>query len=673
MDHQLITEASAAMVGCPSLAYTPSLVPPPDTEILAPPGPPSGDASTVVDLRRAHGTLHQTPFAPVDSSVPEKTDYDSSSGRYETRQLLGVGGMGEVRLCKDDLIGREVAVKAMRPDQALRTDLRSRFIREARVQGQLEHPAIVPVYDLSLARDPVFFTMKRVRGLTLEHVVAGLRDGDDHITTTFSRRKLLTAFTSVCLALDFAHLHGVIHRDLKPANVMLGAFGEVYVLDWGVAKVHDDLDVAPADPIDTAALQAKTEVGQVMGTPGYMSPEQMRGAPVDARADVYSLGATLFEILTLSPLHQGSTVSDVVMSTLVELDARVSARLADKDVAPELEAICVKATAFHAADRYASARELGDAIERYLDGDRDVALRRALAQGHAAAATEAKVRAMASEGAARDLAHRTALREVGRALALDPTNEEALRATLELRLLAPRELPEEARAELELARAQTFQASAKAGAIAIMSTFLYLPLLLWMGVRDPGPIVMLYGLIVVVAVIAYTSPSNRAMARFYTVYALTAVAFAQVSRMFGPFVLLPAILVATTARIAIDPSRTRRIFVVTLSCLAVIVPWALERLGVLSPSYVFALGGITIVPHAVSLPEWPSTLVMLAASLGTILACAITLGRVRRALASAEHRAHLQTWQLRQLVPDAAHRAASLGRTDPPPALPPVP
>ncbi|MEO6417977.1 MAG: protein kinase, partial [Polyangiaceae bacterium] len=147
------------------------------------------------------------------------------SERYAAGELLGEGGMGEVRLIKDGRIGREVAMKVIRPGHGSRSDLRSRFLREARVQGQLEHPAIVPVYDLGV--DPngaSYFTMKRVRGMTLEEVLDGLRKRDADATIEYSRRKLLTAFGSVCLAIDFAHARGVIHRDLKPGNVMLGGF-----------------------------------------------------------------------------------------------------------------------------------------------------------------------------------------------------------------------------------------------------------------------------------------------------------------------------------------------------------------------------------------------------------------------------------------------------------------
>ncbi len=176
--------------------------------------------------------------------------------RYQPGELLGEGGMGEVRLARDARIGREVAVKTMRREIGARGE--SRFLREARVQGQLEHPAIVPVYDLGVTRDgETYFTMKRVRGRSLDSILEALAAGELDTVAEFTRRRLLTAFSQVCLAVEFAHARGVLHRDLKPANIMIGDFGEVYVLDWGLAKVRD-LDELPASSADLAGTATPT-------------------------------------------------------------------------------------------------------------------------------------------------------------------------------------------------------------------------------------------------------------------------------------------------------------------------------------------------------------------------------------------------------------------------------
>jgi len=224
------------------------------------------------------------------------------SERYVFERNLGEGGMGVVKLLHDRQIGRRVAVKLMRGQGG--RDEQARFVREARVQGQLEHPAVVPVYDLGVDPDGrCFFSMKRVNGATLEEVLAELRAGSEEARRTWSERRLLSAFSSICLAVEFAHRRGVVHRDLKPGNVMLGGFGEVYVLDWGLSKVAGLPELPPAASVALPHdAGSETLDGAVLGTPGYMSPEQARGErDVDARADVFALGAVVFECLAGDP------------------------------------------------------------------------------------------------------------------------------------------------------------------------------------------------------------------------------------------------------------------------------------------------------------------------------------------------------------------------------------
>ena len=261
--------------------------------------------------------------------------------------MLGQGGGGEVHLCRDRAIGRDVARKTMLVPKGASASHRH-FLREARVQAQLEHPSIVPVYDLGAAPDGrPFFTMRRVRGQTLEQVLLGLARDEPPARAGWSRRRLLEAFARVCLAVDYAHRRGVLHRDLKPTNIMLGDFGEVYVLDWGVAMlVADPTTVEPVivpgeDPRSQAAL---------VGTPGYMSPEQILGESQDARADVYALGAILFEILTLRGLREGGTLESIAVSSAEPLPAF------GPDVPPEPGALCAHALAFDRGARAARAR-----------------------------------------------------------------------------------------------------------------------------------------------------------------------------------------------------------------------------------------------------------------------------------------------------------------------------
>ncbi|MEO6420090.1 MAG: serine/threonine-protein kinase, partial [Polyangiaceae bacterium] len=382
---------------------------------IAPDSDPS-TSPTTADTEFATGANDVRVAAKKVGALTDR----SFSTRYELHNLLGEGGMGLVRSCKDSRIGRSVAMKVIRAEKDS-VGLRARFLREARVQGQLEHPSIVPVYDLDTGPDgAIYFTMKRVLGLTLADVIDGLRARDPSIVPHYSRRKLLTAFGSVCLAIEFAHSRGVIHRDLKPENVMLGDFGEVYVLDWGVAKVTGETDDGVFDQDQASTL--KTAAGSYVGTLGYMSPEQRCGTEVDERSDVYGLGAILFELLTLESLHTGNA-GEVSASTVSGVDARASVRCPKAEVPPELELLCVQATALNPEERLGSARDLQQAVERYLDGDRDVERRRDLSIAHAATAKKLLGSTLNSLGA-EDRA--LAMREVGRAVALDPLNEVAL-------------------------------------------------------------------------------------------------------------------------------------------------------------------------------------------------------------------------------------------------------
>ncbi|MBS2015237.1 MAG: serine/threonine protein kinase [Deltaproteobacteria bacterium] len=316
---------------------------------------------------------------------------DVAPERYSLRATLGEGGMGEVLLCRDRVIGREVALKVARRSRTDQAELRARFLREVCVQGQLEHPAIVPVYDL--AKDATgrwFFTMKRVRGLTLATVIGHLAAGERSIVAEHTRHKLLAAFGRVCLAIDFAHSRGVVHRDLKPANIMLGDFGEVYVLDWGVAKVEaapSDERADGPDALDPSgerrALPMTTEEGIVLGTPAYMAPEQERGDPVDARTDVYALGAILFEMLTHRGLWECRRRRGVDLTRAAEWTS---------DVPAELSRIWRRATSEDPAARHASARELHDEIERYLSGELDAPSKKAAHEHESHAEREASLR-----------------------------------------------------------------------------------------------------------------------------------------------------------------------------------------------------------------------------------------------------------------------------------------
>ncbi len=306
-------------------------------------------------------------FDRDDARAVESPAPDSFGARYEHLRVLGAGGMGEVRLCRDRMIGRLVAMKVIRAPRR-GSPQRWRFVREARVQGQLEHPSIVPVYDLGIDPDGFpYFTMQRVVGSSLDVVLAALREGDPEARRRFTRRRMLTRFSQLCLAVDYIHRRGVVHRDLKPSNVMLGEFGEVFLLDWGLAKLLDALEPESGETILDASNARTTSEGSVLGTPGYMAPEQLRGEihRVGPRSDVYSLGTMLYELLTLAPMHPQELLPAKLISVLQTDGGRP--RAIAPDVPDALDRLCTHATRLEPEARLPSAGALSSGIETHLN------------------------------------------------------------------------------------------------------------------------------------------------------------------------------------------------------------------------------------------------------------------------------------------------------------------
>ena len=577
--------------------------------------------------------------------------------RYLTRKLLGRGGMGEVHLCHDDTIGRDVAMKLIRPRPGeMSPTAQRRFAREARIQGQLEHPAIVPVYDVGVDPDgALYFTMKRVRGVSLARVLDGLRAGDPELTKRFSRRRLLTLFSNVCMAVHFSHEKGVVHRDLKPANIMLGDFGEVYVLDWGLAKVGVDPTRTSAVTGDGEARQ--TAAGGVMGTPGYMAPEQLEDpSNVDATADVYSLGSILFELLTLEPLHAAEAVADILVSTLSLEDTSPGRRAPRRDVPPELDRLCQDATRREPTERLLSAQALSAAIEKFLDGDRDLALRRELAMSHALRAQGAVERASSADDPAVEQQERAqSMREVTAALGLDPGHQGALRTLMKLIAEPPRSVPSEVQEAIASNRKRAYLIAGRSAFVFYLAYLLYLPLLFWMGVRDWGLFALGW---VCIGACAITTRwlLNKPPAEVPLIHlAVGNITVAAVSVMFGPFVLVPMLALGSSVAY-ISSMGDRRGLVPLVACLAVLVPTALGWLGVIPNPYRFENGVWVIEPSVFFISPWATQLFLVAAILGTIIPACIFVARLRRAYAAAEEQLQLQAWHLQQIVPEEARQ-----------------
>lgn len=316
--------------------------------------------------------------APIDTQPPDRDTIEQSPPgerrRYRVLGPIGAGGMAEVRVARDEVLRRNVAIKILHPHRRGNPAIIRRFIQEAKITGRLDHPNIVPIHGLHLDGDgEVSFTMKLVHGRTLKELLQDVERAlfaHQPLDETLSLRGRLEAFTRVCDAVDYANRKGVVHRDLKPANIMIGSYGEIYVMDWGIAKLIGEPDeVAELREelgLDEDLMVARTAHGTVVGTPAYMSPEQARGLEVDGRSDVYALGVILFELVTLQRLVPGETGTDVLSNVVDGQRNPMPPSAAGANIGPELAAIVDRATAPAPGRRYPTAHELAADLRRYL-------------------------------------------------------------------------------------------------------------------------------------------------------------------------------------------------------------------------------------------------------------------------------------------------------------------
>jgi WD40 repeat protein len=310
-------------------------------------------------------------FRPGDRSA-RANSFTAFPG-YSVRGELARGGMGVILEGLDPIVRRDLVIKVLRDDLASSPDAVARFIEEAQIQGQLEHPSICPVHELGVdALDRPFFAMKRVNGRSLQQMLREQLRGQGRKNEPHSLRELLGVFLKVCDAVAFAHSRGVVHRDLKPDNIMVGEFGEVLVMDWGIAKLLESEGDGSARVTshrrDGSAFE--TRGGSVLGTPSYMSPEQASGqvAAVDERSDVYALCGVLYAILTLTPPIEGDDSKAALEKVRRNQIDRPSARAPHRKIPADLEAATMKGLAANRSDRYQSVTELRSEIVAFLEG-----------------------------------------------------------------------------------------------------------------------------------------------------------------------------------------------------------------------------------------------------------------------------------------------------------------
>ena len=308
----------------------------------------------------------------------EDTDIDlpdhviNNKMRYGEFKTIGKGGKCVIQSCKDYHLSRTVCYKSLHAEIANNPQEQKRFLREARVTAMLQHPNTIPVYQLGRdTRGHYYFTMKLVEGIAVREIIIGLKNKEPAMMEKYTVDVLVEILIQVCNALDYAHNHGVVHRDVKPGNVLIGPFGEVLLLDWGLAKVWgmedgEDDHHPEAGELHIYGDRSLTAQGKLQATPLYMSPEQIKDAKsIDLRTDIYSVGATLYEMLCYEPPNIGETTLELLTNIKTVMPPAPSERLTTSDIPPVLETICMKCLAKDPSDRYQCMEELIDDLKAW--------------------------------------------------------------------------------------------------------------------------------------------------------------------------------------------------------------------------------------------------------------------------------------------------------------------
>ena len=330
-------------------------------------------ASSRFVAERETGVSENITLSDTDRDLPKHVK--NGFMRYRDFQPLTQGGEAILRTCVDENLGRTVVMKTLQPQFQNLETYQKRFLREARVTAQIPHPATIPVYELSRdAEGNAYFTMKKLRGRDLSDILDKISEGDKATIEKYPLDSLLNVLIHCSQCLAFAHNQKVVHRDMKPANIMIGDYGEIMVLDWGLAKVWDMEDDEDVDRLIRSGQQAMsgrlTGRGDVQGTPFYMSPEQaVETGDVNERTDIYNMGIILFEVLTGESYMSGKNFKEIKRK-LQEDPVREPRAVAPlKKIPAELNAICMKALQRSVTDRYQKMSEFSEDLRAALLGN----------------------------------------------------------------------------------------------------------------------------------------------------------------------------------------------------------------------------------------------------------------------------------------------------------------
>lgn len=315
------------------------------------------------------------PEKMIPELIAELRSYGDMGEKYKIANQIATGNMGAIYKAHDMKLRRNSVLKIILPHIKKKPGQVMRFVDEARITGRLEHPNIIPINDIGvLDDDEIFISMKYIQGEQLRVILKKIQDGDPEYITRYTLYALLTIFRKVCDACAFAHSKSVVHRDIKPENIMVGEYGEVLLVDWGLAKqddgvpepVYSDYDRMKAENISAT----KSQVGAVKGTPAYMSPEQAQGLvdKIDRRTDIFLLGSTLYTIATLHEPFTGRDIYEVVTNSENCNFTPPHLRAPERQIPEELGNIIVRAMQLDPDDRYQSVEELCEDIDALMEG-----------------------------------------------------------------------------------------------------------------------------------------------------------------------------------------------------------------------------------------------------------------------------------------------------------------